>query len=133
MFDRAEVAAAVEAKNAAQARAFSTMAEFFTDDAVLVDSGAGRFEGRAAIERFLATSDELTAGWSMPVEWVSIDGEHVTVKLTMRLPGPRDDGSQRDIPAVSILTYAGSGRFSSQEDFYSSDRLRALLAELAGA
>jgi ketosteroid isomerase-like protein len=129
MFDRGEVAAAVTAKNAAQSRSFSAMAEFFTDDAVLVDSGAGRFEGREAIDNFLAKSDELTQGWSMPVEWVAIDGNRVTVKLAMRLPGRRADGSYRDVPAVSLLVYAGSGRFSSQEDFYSSAVLAELLRE----
>jgi ketosteroid isomerase-like protein len=129
MFDRAEVEAAVAAKNAAQSRSFSAMAEFFTDDAVLVDSGAGRFEGRAALEKFLATSDALTRGWSMPVEWVAIDGNRVTVKLAMRLPGRRADGSYRDVPAVSLLVYAGAGRFSSQEDFYSSSKLAELLHE----
>jgi ketosteroid isomerase-like protein len=129
MFDRSEVEAAVTAKNAAQSRSFSAMAEFFTDDAVLVDSGAGRFEGREAIDNFLAKSDELTQGWSMPVEWVAIDGDRVTVKLAMRLPGRRADGSYRDVPAVSLLVYAGSGRFSSQEDFYSSAALAELLRE----
>ncbi len=131
MFDRQEVEAAVAAKNAAQARSFSAMAPFFTDDAVLVDSGAGRFEGRVALDAFFAKSDELTLGWSMLVESVAIDGDQVTVRLLMRLPGTRPDGSHRDVPAVSLLVYAGSGRFSSQEDFYSSAKLVELLQEEA--
>ena len=129
MFDREEVEAAVAAKNAAQARSFSAMAGFFTDDAVLVDSGAGRFEGRAALDDFFAKSDELTQGWSMLVESIAIDDNQVTVRLVMRLPGRRPDGSHRDVSAVSLLVYAGSGRFSSQEDFYSSAKLAELLQE----
>ncbi len=92
------------------------MADLFTDDATYIDPAWGRIEGNDAIRAFMSESMAGLEDWLFPIEWVSIDGDHVVVKWTQRLPGQRADGTHYDNSGVSLLTYAGGGRFSRSED-----------------
>jgi ketosteroid isomerase-like protein len=92
------------------------MADLFTDDATYIDPAWGLIEGNDAIRAFMSESMAGLEDWLFPIEWVAIDGDHVVVKWTQRLPGQRADGSHYDNSGVSLLTYAGGGRFSRSED-----------------
>ena len=92
------------------------MAALFTDDATYIDPAWGRIDGIAAIRAFMQDSMAGLDDWLFPIEWISIDGDHVTVKWIQRLPGQRADGSHYDSSGLSLLTYAGGGRFSRSED-----------------
>jgi ketosteroid isomerase-like protein len=108
---------------------WSALAEFFTDDAVFVDPAWGRQEGRAAITTFL---DESMAGleeWRFPEEWTMVDGNRLVSFWWNRLPGARPDGSPYQAPGISIMTYAGDGRFSQEVDLLNMTEVGELLRD----
>jgi len=105
------------------------MAQLFTDDAVYIDPAWGKVEGLAAIKTFLEESMAGLDDWLFPVEWVAIDGDHVIIKWIQRLPGQRADGSTYDSSGVSLLTYAGDGRFSRSEDHLNMLHVYEVIAE----
>jgi limonene-1,2-epoxide hydrolase len=92
------------------------MAQLFTDDATYIDPAWGRIDGIEEIRAFMQDSMAGLEDWLFPIEWIAIDGDHVVVKWMQRLPGQRADGSHFDNSGVSLLTYAGDGKFSKSED-----------------
>jgi ketosteroid isomerase-like protein len=112
--------------------AWSALAEaFFTDDAVFVDPAWGRAEGREAIARFFDESMAGLDGWTFPQEFALADGdgERVVALWWNRLGDAGPDGRPFQAPGVSILHYAGEGRFSYELDILNM----AEVIELIGA
>jgi len=104
-------------------------ARSFTEDAVFVDPAWGRIEGRDAIVRFM---DESMAGledWSFPEEWTMVDGDRVVSFWWNRLPGAKDDGQPLQAPGVSIMRYAGDGRFDHELDLLNMAEVGELMRE----
>jgi ketosteroid isomerase-like protein len=95
---------------------WSSLIDFFTADAVFVDPAWGRVEGRENIVDFLERSMAGLDDWSFPEEWTVVDGHRVISFFWNRFPGTREDGSPFQAPAVSILHYAGDGKFSYELD-----------------
>jgi ketosteroid isomerase-like protein len=95
---------------------WSHLAGFFTEDAVYVDPAWGRTQGRAAIARFLDDSMAGLDGWTFPEEWTMVEGDRVVSFWWNRLPGVTGDGRPLQAPGVSILRYAGDGRFDYELD-----------------
>ena len=93
-------------------RPWSALAEFFTDDAVYIDPAWGRVEGRQRIGEFFERSMAgLTGnGWSSPENWTMAEGPRVVSQWDQVL-GQRPDGTPWRVPGLSILYYAGDGRF----------------------
>ena len=108
---------------------WTEMASLFTDDATYIDPAWGRVDGIEAITDFLQRSMAGLEDWVFPVEWVAIDGDRVVVKWIQRLPGQRPDGSHYDNSGVSLLTYAGDGRFSRSEDHLNMLHVYEVIAE----
>ena len=130
--DRAEIQATVDRFIAANRRAeeindWTGLADFYTEDAVYTYAGlaAGGLvdaRGRDAIrEQILSRDMAPYAGWTFPYEWVAIDGDRVITKWWNRAPGKRADGTAIECPGMSVLEYAGGGKFKSQFDLF--DRL----------
>ncbi len=105
------------------------MADLFTDDASYIDPAWGLIQGNAAIRGFMRDSMAGLEDWLFPIEWIAIDGDHVVVKWIQRLPGERADGSHYDNSGVSLLTYAGGGRFSRSEDHLNMLHVNEVIAE----
>lgn len=132
---RAEVEAAVAQYLAVRERmdagqgGWDEMADLFTEDATYIDPAWGLIEGNDAIRAFMSESMAGLEEWLFPIEWVAIDGDHVVVKWTQRLPGQRADGSRYDNSGVSLLTYAGDGRFSRSEDHLNMLHVYEVIAE----
>jgi len=95
---------------------WDVLADFFTEDAVFIDPAWGRVDGREAILRFLRESMAGLEGWTFPQEWQLVEGDRLVTRWMNRLPGQRPDGSFYEAPGISVLTYAGGGRFSREED-----------------
>lgn len=103
--------------------------EFFTDDAVFVDPAWGRVEGRAAIAEFM---DESMAGlddWSFPEEWTVVEDDRVVAMWWNRLPGTQGDGAPYQAMGISVLHYAGDGRFSYEHDVLNMAHVLELITE----
>jgi ketosteroid isomerase-like protein len=92
--------------------AWSTLADFFTEDAVYCDPAWGRVEGRENIRDFFERSMAgLTGyGWSTPENWTMAEG-HRLVSQWDQILGHQDDGTPWAVPGLSILYYVGDGLF----------------------
>lgn len=108
---------------------WDALAAFFTDDATFIDPAWGRVEGIAAIREFLVESMVGLEDWSFPHEWTAVDGDRLVARWWNRLPGQRPDGSYYQAPGISIMVYAGDGKFSYEEDLLNMVHVGELLRE----
>jgi ketosteroid isomerase-like protein len=92
------------------------LADFFTDDAVYIDPAWGRIQGIDEIRTFLVDSMRGLEDWRFPIRTVAIEGDDVITVWSQILPGQRDDGTPYQQTGVSLLRYAGDGKFSREED-----------------
>lgn len=97
-------------------RTWTDLAELFTDDATYIDPAWGRVEGIDAIRAFLDESMRGLEDWRFPIRTVAVEGDDVITVWTQVLPGRRDDGRAYQQTGVSLLHYAGDGRFDREED-----------------
>ena len=108
---------------------WDALAAFFTDDATFIDPAWGRVEGIAAIRGFLVESMAGLDDWCFPHEWTAIDGDRLVARWWNRLPGQRPDGSHYQAPGISIMVYAGDGKFSYEEDLLNMVHVGELIRE----
>jgi ketosteroid isomerase-like protein len=96
---------------------WSQLADFFTEDAVYIDPAWGRIEGRESIREFFEKSMAgLTGhGWSTPENWTMCDGARLVSQWDQIL-GHKEDGTPWLVAGLSILYYAGDGRFCYSHD-----------------
>ncbi len=122
MHDPAEIRATVDAYVALRARieeraaTWIDLADFFTDDAVYIDPAWGRIQGIDEIRAFLVDSMRGLEDWRFPIRFAAIEGDDVVTVWSQILPGSCHDGQPYRQTGVSILRYAGDGRFSYEED-----------------
>jgi len=95
---------------------WSALAEYFTEDVVFLDPAWGRTEGRTDVIKFLDDSMAGLESWTFPEEWTMVEGDRVVSFWWNRLPGTTSDGRPLQAPGVSILRYAGDGRFDYELD-----------------
>jgi hypothetical protein len=70
-----------------------------------------------------------SADWSFPHQWRVVDGGRVVAAWKNRLPGRRPDGSHYEAQGVSIMLYAGAGKFSHEEDLLNMVQVFELIEE----
>jgi len=92
------------------------LADFFTDDAVYIDPAWGRIQGIDEIRSFLVESMRGLEDWRFPIRFTAVEGDEVVIVWTQVLPGQRVDGRPYEQTGVSMLHYAGDGKFSCEED-----------------
>jgi ketosteroid isomerase-like protein len=115
----------------AGAARWSELAEFFTEDAVYIDPAWGRVEGRAAIAEFMEKSmTGLTGhGWSTPENWTMVEGARLISQWDQIL-GHRPDGTPWTVAGLSILYYAGNGRFCYSHDLLNMTHVGETLRDM---
>lgn len=121
----------VEARNQVEAgaRSWSAIAEeFFTEDVVFVDPAWGRTEGRSAVAEFMDRSMVGLESWTFPEEWTVADDDRVVSLWWNRLPGTTEDGRPHQAPGISILRYAGNGRFDYELDILNMQEIGEIIA-----
>ena len=101
---------------------WSPFADLFTEDAVYIEHLFGRFEGREAIRAWITKTMSRFPGNLMtgfPHEWYVIDEEvgRVVCHIWNDMPDP-GDGKRYSAYNITVLTYAGDGLWSSEEDVY---------------
>lgn len=138
-FDRYQQVAA----EAGRSGDWGPWADLFTEDATYVEHHYGRFEGREAIRAWITETMSTFPGSAMPdfpVRWHVVDEERgwVVCEVLNRMEDP-GDGSIHEAPNITILHYAGDGRWSYEEDVYNPAHFGTMLAgwsarraELAG-
>jgi ketosteroid isomerase-like protein len=92
--------------------------QLFTDDAVYSDHYWGKFHGPEEIQQFLESTMSMAPGVYTVMEWYVIDGDRVVWKGINRADNPEAGGEPFGFPSLQLLTYAGDGKWSSEEDWW---------------
>jgi hypothetical protein len=108
---------------------WSSIGDWFTEDAVFIDPAWGRIEGREELANFFDWSIVGLDGWSFPEQWTMVDGDRIVSFWFNRLPGARPDGTPYQAPAFSILHYAGGGKFDYELDLMNIVEVTEVLGE----
>jgi hypothetical protein len=112
---------------------WNAWADLFTEDATYYEHHYGRFGGREAIRRWITTTMATYPGNLMPhfpIEWYVIDEDKgwVVCQVWNRMADP-GDGSVHQASNITILKYAGNGRWSYEEDVYNPAAFATLLGD----
>ncbi len=97
-------------------------ADLFTEDATYREHAYGDFTGREAIREWIVSTMTTFPGSAMPhfpIDWHVVDEERgrIVCEVWNDLPDP-GDGARHGASNLTILTYAGAGRWSREEDVY---------------
>jgi hypothetical protein len=94
--------------------------ECFTDDVRYVEHILGDKSGREAVRAWIKPTMEEYAEIYTVYEWHVVDDSgRVVVYMQNRRDHPDAASPPIDFPGITILQYAGDGRFSMEEDFWS--------------
>lgn len=123
-----------------QAGDWHGFADLFTEDATYVEHAFGTFHGREEIRAWSTRTMTSFPGSVMtgfPLVWqvVDVPTSRLVCEVRNLMPDP-GDGSVHEASNLTIMTYAGDGLFSREEDVYNPLRfLRMSLrwAEAAAA
>ena len=101
-------------------------ADLFTEDATYEEHALGTFAGREEIRAWAVrtmTSFPGNTMTSFPIAWHVVDAPTSRVICDVRnlMPDP-GDGSAHEASNLTILTYAGHGLWSREEDVYNPMR-----------
>ena len=111
---------------------WNAWADLFTEDATYFEHLYGHFGGREAIRRWITTTMATYPGNQMPhfpIEWYVIDEDKgwIVCQVWNRMADP-GDGSLHQASNITILKYAGGGRWSYEEDVYNPAHFATMLA-----
>ena len=101
---------------------WTRFADLFTEDATYVEHAYGTFSGREAIRGWIVRTMADFPGSAMPhfpIAWHVVDEERgrIVCEVYNELTDP-GDGQPHGASNITILTYAGDGLWSSEEDVY---------------
>jgi SnoaL-like domain len=101
---------------------WARFADLFTEDATYREHAYGDFAGREQIRAWIVSTMTAFPGSEMPcfpIEWHVVDEDRGRIVCEvwndLRDPG---DGQRHGASNLTILTYAGDGRWSREEDVY---------------
>ena len=97
---------------------WNAWADLFTEDAVYVEHVLGNMRGRAEIKRWIVQIMAAYPELYTVYEWHQIEGDRVVFYVQNRRDNPEPGGAPFDFPGATILTYAGDGKWSYEEDFW---------------
>jgi hypothetical protein len=114
---------------------WSAFADLFTLDATYEEHALGTFSGREEIRAWAVRTMTAFPGNTMtsfPIAWHVVDGPTSRVICDVRnlMPDP-GDGSAHEASNLTILTYAGDGLWSREEDVYNPMRFAAMAVRWA--
>lgn len=92
--------------------------QLFTDDATYFDHHYGTFRGPSEIEQFLERTLSAAPQLYTALVWYNIDGDQIVYKGLNRADNPEPGGPVFEFPSLQIITYAGNGKWSSEEDWW---------------
>jgi hypothetical protein len=114
---------------------WSRFADLFTEDATYEEHAFGTFTGREAIRSWVLrtmTSFPGNTMTSFPIAWHVVDAptRRVICEVRNLMPDP-GDGSAHEESNLTILTYAGDGLWSREEDVYNPMRFATMTTRWA--
>ena len=110
-------------------------ADHFTEDAEYVEHALGTFRGRDEIRAWSVRTMTSFPGGVMtgfPLAWQVVDAPSSRLICEVRnlMPDP-GDGSRLEESNLTIMTYAGDGLFSREEDVYNPLRFARMATRWA--
>jgi ketosteroid isomerase-like protein len=93
-------------------------ADMFTDDATYIEHNLGRFKGRTEIRDWIVPTMADFPAMTLAVDWSIIEGDRVVFYIWNILPDPTGGNVPYRFPNLTVLHYAGDGKFDYEEDFY---------------
>jgi hypothetical protein len=114
---------------------WTDFADHFTPDAVYVEHAFGTFRGREEIRDWSVRTMTTFPGSVMtgfPLAWqvVDVSTSRLICEVRNLMPDP-GDGSPHEESNLTIVTYAGDGLFSREEDVYNPLRFLSMTVRWA--
>jgi hypothetical protein len=109
-------------------------ADLFTEDAQYVEHVLGNLNGREAIRAWIKPIMAQFGELYTVYEWHTVD--EARGRAIVYMQNRRDHPSGRgtiDFPGITILDYAGGGRWRREEDFWAVPRAQATVTEYKDA
>jgi len=103
---------------------WAAWSRLFTDDATYNDHFWGTFHGPGEIQQFLEGTMSFAAHVYSPLVWYNIDGSQVVYKVVNRADNPEPGGEPIDFPSLQVIEYAGDGKFSSEDDWWTVHEMK---------
>jgi ketosteroid isomerase-like protein len=94
-------------------------ADLFTEDAVYIEHVLGNMQGREEIRTWINSVMNEYPEIYTAYEWHQIEGDRVVFYMQNRRDNPDPNGPPTiDFPGISVLHYAGNGKWSYEEDLW---------------
>jgi hypothetical protein len=116
--DEVEKAFRVYWQTGAVGEDWDAWADLFTEDAEHVEHILGRRKGRETIRAWIKPTMAGVPELYTALGWYVIDGDRVVCEAINRRDHPGPQGGVIDFPGVTILRYAGNGRWWYEEDYW---------------
>ena len=122
-FDLVEMSAAWEEfqRRGARGRDWPAWSALFTDDATYIEHCLGRFHGADEIHRWILSAMEPVAPMTFSVDWAILQPPYLAFNIWNHMPDPAGGDTRYSFSNLSLLIYAGNGKWSWEEDFYAPD------------
>jgi ketosteroid isomerase-like protein len=98
---------------------WNAWADLFTDDALYVEHVLGTMHGSEEIRPWIVSIMDQYSELYTFYEWHMVDGNRVVMYMQNRRDNPEPGGPPIDFPGISILEYAGDGKWKLEEDYWS--------------
>ena len=102
----------------AVAEDWESWADLFTDDAVYMEHMYGTMHGRDSIKSWIVPVMARYSAIYTVYEWHVIEGDRVAFRMQNRRDNPDPSEPPIDFPGISILEYAGDGKWRLEEDYW---------------
>jgi hypothetical protein len=90
----------------------------FTEDATYTDHMWGVFHGPSEVAQFLNGTMSFASHVYSALVWYNIDGHRIVYKCLNRADNPEPGGSPIEFPSLQVIEYAGNGKWSSEDDWW---------------
>ncbi len=99
-------------------RDWPAWAALFTDDAEYIEHNLGHYSGQPAIHDWIVDAMAPFPNMTFSVDWHVIEGDRVAFYIWNHLPDPAGGDTYYSFPNISLIDYAGDGKWFREEDFY---------------
>jgi hypothetical protein len=113
---------------------WSAWTQLFVADVLYHDYFWGQLHGRAEVDLWINAVMKGVPEIYTVYDWHVIDGNVVVFRCQNRRDNPDTEGPPYfDFPGLSVLRYAGDGRWASEEDYWDRDGARRTSVEYMAA
>ena len=105
----------------ARGRNWPAWAALFTDDATYYEHCLGKYYGADEIREWIIRQMEPVACMTFSVDWAILQPPYLAFNIWNHMPDPAGGDARFSFSNLTLLTYAGNGKWSWEEDFYAPD------------